>query len=140
MGAMSDLNNWNTKIIDEFRANAGKVGGMFEGVPLVLLHTTGARSGKERINPLAYQDLGGSIAVFASKAGADTHPDWFHNVTTNPAVSVEVGSATGNYRARVATGEERDTVWTKQKLDYPGFADYEAKTAREIPVIILDPA
>ena len=138
--AVSDLNNWNTKIIDEFRANAGKVGGQFESVPLLLLHTTGARSGKERINPLAYQDLGGSIAVFASKAGADTHPDWFHNVTADPAVTVEVAAKTGGYRARVATGAERETVWTKQKLDYPGFAGYEAKTSREIPVIILDPA
>lgn len=136
---MSDLNNWNTKIIDEFRANDGKVGGMFEGVPLLLLHTTGARSGKERINPLACQDLGGSIAVFASKAGADTHPDWFHNVTANPAVTVEFGTATGSFRARVASGDEREAIWSKQKKDYPGFADYEAKTSREIPVVILDP-
>jgi len=105
-----------------------------------LLHTTGARSGKERINPLACQDLGGSIAVFASKAGADTHPDWYHNITANPAVTVEFGTSTGSFRARVATGAERETIWTKQKQDFPGFADYEEKTSREIPVVVLDPA
>lgn len=136
---MTDVSDWNSKIIEEFRASAGKVGGQFEGIPLLLLHTTGARSGKERINPLAFQDLSGPIAVFASKAGADTHPDWFHNVTANPAVTVEVGSSTGKFRARTATGAERETVWTKQKQDFPGFAGYEAKTSREIPVVILDP-
>lgn len=140
MEAMSDINSWNAGIIADFRANEGKVGGQFEGVPLLLLHTTGARSGKERVNPLACQDLGGSIAVFASKAGADTHPDWYHNVTANPAVTVEFGTSTGSYRARVATGAERETIWSKQKADYPGFADYEAKTTREIPVVILEPA
>ena len=136
---MTDINNWNTKIIDEFRANDGKVGGQFEAVPLLLMHTTGARSGKERINPLACQNLGGPIAVFASKAGADTHPDWFHNITANPAVTVEFGTSIRSYRARIAGGNERETIWSKQKHDYPGFADYEAKTSREIPVIILDP-
>ena len=139
MEAMADINDWNSKIIEEFRANSGKVGGQFAGVPLLLLHTTGAKSGKERINPLACQSLGGSIAVFASKAGADTHPDWYHNITANPAVTVEIGSSTGNYAARVAKGDERETIWSKQKKDYPGFADYEAKTPRQIPVVILDP-
>lgn len=136
---MTDINSWNSKIIDEFRANDGKVGGQFEGVPFLLLHTTGARSGKERINPIVYQELDGSIAVFASKAGADTHPDWFHNITADSAVTVELGTSTGSYRARVATGAERETIWSKQKNDYPGFAEYEAKTSREIPVVILDP-
>lgn len=136
---MSDINSWNAKIIEDFRANSGKAGGQFAGVPLLLLHSTGARSGVERINPLAYQAMGASIAIFASKAGADTHPDWYHNVIAHPAVTAEVGTATRSFRARIANGAERETIWIKQKKDYPGFADYEAKTAREIPVIILDP-
>ena len=136
---MSDINSWNAKIIEDFRANDGKAGGQFEGVPLLILHSTGARSGKERINPLAYQAMGESIAIFASKAGADTHPDWYHNVIANPAVTAEVGTETRNFRARTANGAERETIWAKQKKDYPGFAGYEAKTSREIPVVILDP-
>lgn len=137
---MSDINSWNAKIIDDFRANDGKAGGRFEGVPLLLLHSTGARSGKERINPLAYQAMGDSIAIFASKAGADTHPDWYHNVMADPAVSAEIGTETRSFRARTADGVERESIWAKQKKDYPGFADYEAKPSREIPVVILDPA
>lgn len=133
------MTDFNTKIIDEFRANDGKVGGPFEGVPLLLLHTTGARSGKERINPVAYQDLGGPIAVFASKAGADIHPDWYHNVIAHSAVTAEIGTSTRSFRARVAAGDERETIWSKQKQNFPGFAEYEAKTAREIPVVILNP-
>ena len=136
---MGDINIWNAKIIEDFRANNGKAGGQFEGVPLLILHSTGARSGKERINPLAYQAMGESIAIFASKAGADTHPDWYHNVIANPAVTAEVGTETRNFRARTANGAERETIWAKQKKDYPGFAGYEAKTSREIPVVILDP-
>ena len=136
---MSDINSWNAKIIEDFRANDGKAGGQFEGVPLLLLHSAGARSGKERINPLAYQRIGASIAIFASKAGADTHPDWYHNVIAYPEVTAEVGTATRSFRARIANGAEREVIWTKQKKDYQGFADYEAKTAREIPVVILDP-
>jgi deazaflavin-dependent oxidoreductase (nitroreductase family) len=136
---MTDASDWNTKIVDEFRANDGKVGGNFEGAPLLLLHTTGARSGKERINPMMYQDLGGPLAVFASNAGAPTHPDWYHNVTANPDVTAEIGTSTRSFRARIATSEERDPIWIKQKRDYPGFADYESKTRREIPVVILEP-
>ena len=136
---MSDINSWNAKIIEDFRANDGKAGGQFEGVPLLLLHSTGARSGKERINPLAYQHMGESIAIFASKAGADTHPDWYHNVIANPAVAAEVGTETRSFRARTANGAERENIWAKHKKDYPGFADYEAKTSREIPVVILEP-
>jgi deazaflavin-dependent oxidoreductase (nitroreductase family) len=136
---MSDAIDWNTKVIEEFRANGGKVGGQFEGAPLLLLHSTGARSGKERINPMMYQDLGGPVAVFASKAGAPDNPDWYHNVVANPDVTAEIGSETRRFRARVTSGEERERIWTKQKQDYPGFADYETRTSREIPVVILDP-
>ena len=137
---MSDVNDWNKTIIDEFRANGGRVGGNFEGAPLLLLHTTGAKSGQERINPMMYQDLGGSIAVFASMAGAPNNPAWFHNLVANPDVTVEIGTETKAFRARVAEPGEREPIWTRQKADYPGFADYESKTDRVIPVVILDPA
>ncbi|HEX5944934.1 MAG TPA: nitroreductase family deazaflavin-dependent oxidoreductase [Acidimicrobiales bacterium] len=138
---MSDSQDWNTRIIDEFRANGGRVGGNFAGAPLLLLHTTGARSGEERVHPMMYQDLGdGRVAVFASKAGADTHPAWYHNVTANSRVTAEIGTETRRYSARTATDEERDPIWTRQKQTYPGFADYEARTSRQIPVVILDPA
>lgn len=139
--AMSDVNDWNAQIIEEFRANEGKVGGQFEGAPLLLLHTTGAKSGHERVNPMMYQDLGaGSVAVFASKAGAPDNPDWFHNVTANPSVEAEIGTEMRRFTARVAEGEERETIWSRQKSDYPGFAEYEQKTDRTIPVVVLDPA
>lgn len=140
MSDSNEINDWNTQIIEEFRANDGKVGGNFEGAPLLLLHTTGARSGVERVSPVMYQDLGdGPIAVFASKAGADTHPAWYHNLLAHPEVTAEVGSATNSYTARTATGDERTTIWETQKSAYPGFAGYEAATTREIPVIVLDP-
>jgi deazaflavin-dependent oxidoreductase (nitroreductase family) len=136
---MSDPVDWNSQIIEEFRANAGRVGGPFAGAPLLLLHTTGARTGQERINPLMYQDLGGPVAVFASKAGAPSHPDWFHNLLANPEVTAEIGTDTRRFRVRTAAGAERARIWDQQKQDYPGFADYEANTDREIPVVILDP-
>ena len=134
------MSDWNAGIIEEFRANEGRVGGNFEGAPLLLLHTTGAKSGQERVHPMMYQDLGdGSVAVFASKAGAPDNPAWFHNVQATPDVTAEIGTETRPCRARTATGDERERIWTEQKADYPGFADYEAKTDREIPVVILDP-
>ena len=136
---MTQVNDWNRQIINEFRANEGRVGGPFEGVPRLLLHTTGAKSGKERVNPLAYQADGDHLAVFASKGGAPTNPDWYHNVLAHPEVTAEVGTQTRSFRARVATGAERERIWTKQKHDRPGFAEYEAKTDREIPVVVLEP-
>ena len=141
MNDTSDMKDHNTKVIEEFRANGGKVGGNFEGAPLLLLHSTGARSGAERINPMMYQDLGdGRVAVFASKAGSDTHPAWYHNLVTHPDVTAEIGTDTRMFRARTATSDERTPIWEKQKQDYPGFAGYEASTSRVIPVVILDPA
>lgn len=135
------VQDWNRGVIEEFRANAGKLGGNFEGAPMLLLHTTGAKSGKERVNPMMYMDLGeGRVAVFASKAGQPTNPDWFHNLVANPDVSAEIGPDTRSFRARVADAEEREPIWAKQKAAYPGFADYETKTDRVIPVVILDPA
>lgn len=140
MSSASDVQDWNRSVIEEFRANGGKVGGGFAGAPLLLLHTTGARTGKERVNPMMYQDLGdGSLAVFASKAGAPTNPDWYHNLVANPEVTAEVGTATRRFRARTTANEEREPIWDKQKRDFPGFADYESRTDRIIPVVVLDP-
>lgn len=135
------MSDWNSQVIEEFRANGGKVGGNFAGAPMLLLHTTGAKSGLERVNPMMYQDLGdGRIAVFASKAGADTDPDWYRNLVAHPAVKAEIGTDTKAFTARTAPVDEREPIWAKQKQDYPGFAEYEAKTARVIPVVILEAA
>ena len=133
------MSDWNTQIIEEFRANGGKVGGQFEGAPLLLLHTTGAKSGQARVNPMMYQADGENYAVFASKAGAPTNPDWYHNLLANPRASIEVGDTTVSVIAKVAEGDDRERLWSRQKELYPGFADYEAKTTREIPVIVLEP-
>ena len=135
---MTETNDWNAKIIDEFRANDGKLGGPFEGADMLLLHTWGAKTGAERVNPLAYQPLGDDIAIFASKAGADTNPDWFYNLKAHPDVTIEVGTDTIAARARVAEGEERERIWARQKEIMPGFAEYETKTSRQIPVVILE--
>ncbi|HEY5361207.1 MAG TPA: nitroreductase family deazaflavin-dependent oxidoreductase [Streptosporangiaceae bacterium] len=135
---MADANDFNDKIIAEFRANGGKVGGPFEGAPVLLLHTTGARSGQERVNPVMYQRVGDNYAVFASKAGAPTNPDWYHNILAHPRVQAEIGPQTLPFTARVAQGDERDQIWSAQKSAYPGFAEYEEKTSRQIPVVILE--
>jgi len=136
---VSSPNDWNTAVIEEFRGNEGRVGGQFEGAPLLLLHHTGARTGQERVNPMMYQQVGEDYAVFASKNGAPTNPDWYHNLRAHPETTIEIGADTVPVTARVAEGEERDRIWEAQKRDYPGFADYEQKTTREIPVVILHP-
>ena len=136
---MTEADDWNAKIIEEFRANEGRVGGQFEGAPLLLLHSVGARSGKERVNPMMYQAVGDAYAVFASKGGAPSHPGWYHNLVANPDATIEVGTRRVRVRARTAEGVERDTIWETQKQRYPGFADYEARTTRQIPVVILEP-
>lgn len=132
------MSDFNSKIIEEFRTNAGKVGGPFDGAPMVLLHTRGAKSGQERVNPVVYQPVGDDIAVFASKGGAPTNPAWYHNIRANPVFPVEVGTETFDVRARVAEGEERSRIWERQKQLMPGFAEYEQKTSRQIPVVILE--
>lgn len=138
--SLDNVGDINKTMIEQFRANEGRLGGPFEGTPVLLLHTTGAKSGLARINPMMYQDLGdGRVAVFASKAGADTNPDWYHNVVAHPDVTAEIGTETRKFRARTADETEREPIWTKQKLDYPGFAGYEANTSRVIPVVILEP-
>ena len=137
---MADGDDFNTKVITEFRANGGKVGGFFEGAPLVLLHHHGAKSGTERVNPLMYQQVGDSIAIFASAGGGPRDPQWFRNLVAHPEVTIEVGTSTAKARARVAEGDERDSIWTAQKENYPQFAEYEKNAApRVIPVIVLDP-
>ena len=136
--AMSD---WNEKVIAEFRANGGRVGGNFEGAPLLLLHTTGARSGEPRTHPMMYQAVDGGWAVFASYAGLDVNPAWLHNLKAHPDVAIEVGVdgalQTIDVHARVLSAEEREPVWQEQKRRYPGFAGYEKKTDRVIPVVLL---
>lgn len=136
------MSDFNTGIIEEFRANGGRVGGPFEGAPLLLLHSTGARSGLERINPLMYQRLDDdSLAVFASKAGAPTDPDWYRNLVAHPEASVELRTETIAVRARVAGEVERAAIWERQKRDYPQFAEYEDRAGgRQIPVVILERA
>jgi deazaflavin-dependent oxidoreductase (nitroreductase family) len=136
---MTDMNDWNAKVVEEFRANAGKVGGQFEGAPLLLLHSTGAKSGQARVNPIMYLADGDNFAVFASKAGAPTSPDWYHNLVANPRASVEIDDRTVNVVAKIADGGTRERLWTRQKELYPGFAEYEAKTTREFPVVLLEP-
>jgi deazaflavin-dependent oxidoreductase (nitroreductase family) len=131
------MSDWNDKIIAEFRANAGRVGGNFAGAPLLLLHTTGAKSGLERVSPMMYMQVGDSWAVFASKAGADTNPDWYHNLLANPKARIEVGTETFDVIGRDLADEEREPIWTAQKAAYPGFAGYEQKTTRQIPVVLL---
>jgi deazaflavin-dependent oxidoreductase (nitroreductase family) len=130
--------DYNRQIIDEFRAGGGRVSGPVEGFTLLLLHTTGARSGRERVTPLAYQLLADGWAVFAAHGGAPRHPDWFHNVVAHPETTIEIGAETIPVRARVAGGEERDRIWERQKLFFPRFAKWEERAGREIPVVILD--
>jgi deazaflavin-dependent oxidoreductase (nitroreductase family) len=131
------MNDFNRAIIDEFRANEGRVGGPFEGAPILLLHTTGARSGEQRVNPVAYLPVGDEMAIFASKAGAPVNPGWYHNLLADPRATVEVGVETFPVTARVTEGAEREAIWTRQKEAMPGFAGYEAKTSRTIPVVLL---
>lgn len=127
----------NRTVIDEFRANGGKAGGIFEGKPLVLLHHIGAKSGTERIAPLVYLPDNGRVYIFASKGGADTNPDWYHNLVANPEVTVEIGTETYPATARVLEGAERDEVYARQVEAEPQFGEYQAKTERVIPVVEL---
>jgi deazaflavin-dependent oxidoreductase (nitroreductase family) len=137
---VSEPTDYNQQVIEEFRANGGKVGGPFDGFPLVLLHHTGAKSGTERVNPLVYQRLGDdTVAIFASKGGAPTNPDWYYNLVANPNTSIEIGTERYDVTARVATGDERRRIWEAQKEAFPNFAEYEVTAGgREIPVVVLD--
>jgi deazaflavin-dependent oxidoreductase (nitroreductase family) len=134
---MAERDDWNRKIIEEFRANAGVVGGMFENMPILLLTMTGAKSGNTRTTPLAYLRDGDRYVIFATKGGSPTNPDWFHNLVANPDATIEVGTETIDVTAEVAQGDERDRLWKEQVNRVPSFGDYEAKTTRTIPVIVL---
>lgn len=130
----------NAAVIEEFRANEGRVGGFFEGMQILLLHHTGAKSGTARVNPLAYLDDDGRYVIFASKAGAPSNPGWYHNLKAHPSVQIELGDDTLDVVASVAEGEERDRLYRAQAVARPQFAEYEKKTDRVIPVIVLTPA
>ncbi len=134
---MSEANERNKKIIDEFRANGGKVGGPFEGRTLLLLHTKGAKTQQERINPVAYVRDGDRLVVIASKGGAPTHPDWYYNVVANPELTIEVGMEKFRVHATVSEEPERTRLYNKMVEMMPGFDDYRRKTIRTIPVIVL---
>ncbi len=133
------MSDFNSKVIDEFRANEGRVGGMFEGAPVLLLTSTGAKSGEQRTTPVVYQQDGARMVIFASKAGAPENPAWFHNLRANPAATVEVGPDTLDVEAIIVEGDERDRLFRKQAELMPQFADYEQKTTRQIPVVALQP-
>ena len=135
---MADRQDWNRSTIEAFRANGGKVGGMWEGRPLLLLTTTGAKSGQRHTNPVMYLRDGERLLVFASKSGAPDNPDWYHNLLAHPQVTVEVGTDIYESNATVLKGEERDRWYAKQAQLYPQFADYQQKTTRKIPVIALE--
>jgi deazaflavin-dependent oxidoreductase (nitroreductase family) len=139
---MTGPQDWNAKVIQEFRANEGRVGGNFEGAPITLVHHRGRRSGRDHVTPMMYlADEGDpdTIYVFASKAGAPSNPDWYHNLTAAGAGEVEVGTETHPVTVTELRGEERDRVYAEQARRYPGFAEYETKTAgiRTIPVLAL---
>jgi deazaflavin-dependent oxidoreductase (nitroreductase family) len=128
----------NAPVIEEYRKNNGVLTGGYAGAAVLLLHHVGARTGTKRVNPLAYQEVGDTWAIFASAAGATNDPDWFHNLMAHPRTTIELGAESFEVTAREVTGEERSVIWEEQKRRAPGFADYEAATEREIPVVILE--
>jgi len=137
---MTDLHDRNARIIEEFRANEGKVGGPFEGATMLLLHTTGAKSGLPRVNPLVYLPDGERYVIIASKGGAPEDPQWYRNLLADPNDEIEVGTRRFPVRATVITGPERDELYARQVARRPAFAEYETRTTRTIPVIALEPS
>lgn len=135
---MSETKSWNQQVIEEFRENGGRVGGRFEGAPLLLLHHTGAKSGNAYVNPLMYQDVDGGWAIFASKGGHTEDPAWYGNLVAHPETQIEVGGETVEVTARVAQEDERVSIWDTQKRSYPQFAEYDRTANRTIPVVILE--
>jgi len=136
------MSDWNDKVITDFRANAGQVGGDFAGAPLLLLHTTGAKSGEPRVSPVMYLAADDGWAVFASYAGKDINPAWYHNLKAGASIAIEVadgsgGIATVPVQARELAPADREPLWEEQKRRYPGFAGYEKATDRVIPVVLL---
>jgi len=133
------MSDFNQNVIEEFRANDGKVGGYFAGANMLLLHTIGAKSGKPRTNPLIYTTDGDHLVVVASKGGDDSNPDWYYNLLATPTVTVEIGTKKFQARATAVTEEpERSQLYAEIVKHRPSFADYEQKTSRKIPVVILE--
>ena len=135
-----DPGDFNRQLIAEFRANGGKVGGMFAGAPMLLLTTIGAKTGQPRVAPLVYSTDGDRLVVIASKGGAPTNPDWYHNLRANPDVTLEVGTETFPARASVPEAEERQRLFDQMATRMPGFAEYQRNTTRQIPVVVLERA
>lgn len=135
---MSEPNDFNNNLVEEFRATGGNVTGIFAGAPLMVLTTTGAKSGQPRVAPLVYSTDGDRIVIIASKGGAPTNPDWYHNLVANPTATVELGADKFQARAYVAEGEERDRLYNAQAALMPNFAEYERQTTRRIPVVVLE--
>ncbi len=135
---MSDAEDFNAKVIEEFRANAGVVGGYFAGKPMALVTHTGAKTGTPRVTPLVCSTDAGRVVIIASMGGAPTNPAWYHNMIANPTVTVEVGSETYTARAVEVTGDERQRLYDQQVAIMPQFAEYAAKTTRTIPVLVLE--
>ena len=133
-----DFNEFNRGIIEDFRANAGNVGGPFAGAPMMLLTTTGAKSGQQRTTPLVHTRSGDDLVIIASKGGHPKHPAWYHNLVANPTVEVEVGTDRYTATARVADGDERQQLWDAQAALMPNFTEYQEKTDRLIPVVVLE--
>jgi deazaflavin-dependent oxidoreductase (nitroreductase family) len=136
-GDMSELNDFNQQVISEFRANQGKVGGQMANMPVLLLTTTGAKSGRAITKPLVYTTDGDRLVVIASFAGAPHNPPWYHNLIANPEATVELGRERFQVRAAVTAGEERQRLFNRQAEQMPIFADYQKKTTRQIPVLVL---
>ena len=134
---MPDVEDWNKNLIAEFRSSGGEVSGPLAGAPVLLLTTTGAKTGRQHTTPAMYLRDGDRLVVFATKAGAPTNPDWYHNLVANPRATVEVGKDTFDVDAEVATPEERNRLYAIQAGRNPGFAEYEAMTSRVIPVVLL---
>jgi deazaflavin-dependent oxidoreductase (nitroreductase family) len=133
------MSDFNQGVIDEFHANAGKVGGYFAGANMLLLHSTGAKTGQQRVNPLVYVRDNDRLVIIASKGGADSNPDWYYNLLANPLAAVEVGTERFQVRATPVTEEpERSRLYAKMVEHRPGFADYEKQTSRKIPAVILE--
>lgn len=137
MTSVEDMNSWNRQVIEEFRANDGKVGGRFEGAPMILVHHIGARTGTERVNPMVYFPDGDRLLVVASKGGAPTNPDWYYNLKAHPQTEVEVGAERFPVEVTEVTGAERAEVWQRIVAANPGFGEYQRNTQRTIPVLAL---
>lgn len=134
---MADNDDWNNGVIKEFRENEGRVGGVFDGMPMILVHHTGAKTGTKRVTPLVYLGEDERIYIFASMGGAPQHPAWFHNLVANPQAKAEIGTEVVEVEAVVIEGTERDEIYARQAALLPNFAEYQEKTTRVIPVVEL---